>query len=403
MKNKVSIKKTVFYFAVVAALSLLLSGFCFAANVTKPAVSKISVTQKTTTSVTLKWTVDGKASGYKLFRYNPKTKKYYQLKNLRAKTYTVTNLTPGEYYVFTVRPYYTANKKTVNGKAKSKTAYTALDPVQKITQKTTEPYSHRLSWTKVRGADSYEIRYYKKEAGKYVSLGVSFKNNCNMTKLNPASVYKYKIRAVSVTSNGKCVYSKFSKPFTAVTGVPNVKGLKATSVTLTGYKLEWNAVQNAQGYYLYRFSSETGDYERIAILNTTEYTVTEKDTAERDTYRVCAYATVNGKRVFGEMSEYGASTRPKEVTLYKGEDALRNNQVKLEWDACEKADGYLIYVSSDPNSGFSLAKEVSDVGTTGTLVTGLDNTVMYFKIKSFVLAGGNYVVSKESNTVRILV
>ncbi len=404
MKKRVTIKRTVFYLAAVAALSAVLSVFCFAAKITAPKITGITVSKRTPTSVTLQWTVDSKASGYRVYRYNTKTKKYIQLKNLRAKTYTVTNLTPGEYYVFTVRPYYTANKTTVNGKAKSKTAYTTLDSVQKITQKTTEPYSHRLSWSRVRGADAYEIRYYKKETGKYVSLGGTEKNTCNLTRLVPASVYKYKIRAVSVTSNGKCIYSKFSKAFTAVTSVPKVSGFKSASVTTDSYKLVWNAVQNAQGYYLYRFSNETGDFERVAILNTTEYAFSEKDVAERDSYRICAYATVNGKRMYGEMTDtLDVSTRPESTMLYKGEDALRNGKVKLEWDECEKCDGYLIYVSNDPDSGFSLAKEVSDSGTTSAVVSGLENTVLYFRIKSYVLTGGTYVVSKESNTVRVLV
>lgn len=404
MKKRITIKKTVFYFAAVAVLALMLSAFCFAANVSKPAISKISIAKRESTSVTLEWDVSGKAAGYIVYRYNPKNKKFYQLKKLRAKTYTVTGLAPGEYYVFTVKPYYTQNRKTMNGKAKSKTAYTTLDAVEKITQKTTEPYSHRLSWTKVKGADMYEVCYYKKEAGKYVSLGGSEKNTCNLTRLNPASVYKYKIRALSVTSNGKCIYSKFSKPFVATTGVPAVKGFKTSSETLTGYKLEWNAEQTAQGYYLYRFSDETGDYERIAILNATDYTVTGKESAERDSYKICAYATVNGKRVFGEMSAVlGASTRPESITLYKGDDLPKNNRVKLEWDSCEKADGYFIYASNDPESGFTLLKDISDCATTEAVIGGLENTVLYFRIKSYVSVNGSCIVSKESNTVRVFV
>ncbi len=405
MKHRVSFKKTVFYIAVVAALSAVLSAFCFAANVSAPQISQLVVKNKTSSTVTLEWKVSGKASGYRVYRYIPATKKYVRLKNLKAKTFTVTDLVPGEYYVFSVRPYVVANNKVFNGKVKSKTAYTNLDRVQKIVQNTTEPYSHRLSWSKVRGSEYYEIWYYKKESGKYVRLGGgSQKNTCNLTKLNPASVYKYKIRAVSITSNGKFVFSKFSNAFSAVTGVPPVKGFKATAQTTESYKLTWNAVQNAQGYCLYRFSNETGDYERIAILNSTEYAVSGKKSAERNSYKICAYSNVNGKRIFGEMSSVlDTSTRPESVNLYKGEDAYRNNKVKLEWDKCPNADGYFIYVSKNPDSGFSLVKDVSDCEITETVVKDLENTVLYFRIKSYILAGDNCVLSKESETVRILV
>ena len=404
MKKQLSLKKTVLYILFVAALCALFSVFTLAAKPSVPEVTGIKITGKTSTAVSLEWTVKGKASGYRIYRYNPETKKYKQLKNQKSRKYTVKSLTPGEYYVFAVRPYVVSGKNTLNGSYKKKTAYTPLDPVTKITQKTTEPTSHRLSWTKVRGADYYEIWYYKKEKGGFVRLsGGSLKNSCNMTRLNPASVYKYKVRAVSIASNGKFIYSKLSGAFTAVTSVPKVEFFKASAVTTEGYKLTWKAIPNVQAYYLYRFDNTTGEYDLITACNKPEYTVNGKESAERDSYCVKAYAVVNGKKMYGDMSDIlDASTKPESVSLYKGEgDLIGNKKVILEWDECEKADGYFIYMSKDPDSGFTLKKEITSPQTLSAVIERLENrTPYYFRIKSYVTVNNEYVLSESSNTVR---
>lgn len=404
MKKTYSIKKTVIYVSLIAALCALFSAFTFAAGVSAPKVNGIKITAKTTTSVTLEWTVKGKASGYRIYRYYPETKKYKQLKNQKGRKCTVKSLTPGDYYVFAVRPYVKGAKKTMNGSYKKKTAYTPLGQITKITQKTTEPTSHRLSWTKVRGADYYEIWYYKNGEGRFVRLsGGSANNSCNMTKLNPASVYKYKIRAVSVTSNGKFIYSKLSKAFTAITSVPGVQGLKAVNVSTSGYKLTWSAIPNAQAYYLYRFDSNTGEYDLITACNKPEYTVSGKESAQQDSYCVKAYAVVNGKKMYGDMSDaFDVSTKPESVGLYKGEgDLPGNKKVVLEWDECEKADGYFIYMSKDPDSGFTLKKEITNSQTLSAVIERLENrTPYYFRIKSYVIVNDGYVLSDSSNTIR---
>ncbi len=401
MTKKKALKKTLLYFFSVFALTFTLCTFCFAAKTTAPKITKISVSKKTSTSITLTWTVEGKAAGYRVYRYNTKTQKYTQLKNLRKTTFTVTDLVPGEYYVFAVRPYYNNDGKVTNAKIKNKTAYTSLDTVTKISQKTAEPNSHRLSWSKVRGADLYEIWYYKKETGRYVSLGGTDKRTCNMTHLEPASVYKYKIRAISVTENGKMIYSKLSKAFAATTGVAAVTGFKAANITTESYELRWNAVQNAQAYFLYRFNDETGDYDQLAVLNTTQYSVSDKESAERDSYRIRAYAVVDSKKVYSEMSEVlNASTKPEAVSLYKADDFPRNGKVVLEWDTFDKADGYLIYVSKKPDSGFSLAKDVSGAQSDSAVIEGLENKVTYyFKIKTYVSVSGEYVCSEGTDVV----
>lgn len=397
-----SFKKAALFLSAVMTLFFVMAFSGFAAKVTPPQVTALTVTEKATDFVSVEWKTKGKVTGYRIYSYNTETKKYTRLRTQKKAQYTVKKLTPGESYVIAVRPYLEQDGKSYKGSYFKKTVYTALDRVTGIKQNTTEATRHKLSWKKVSGADGYELRFYDEGTSKYVSIGTVKNNSCTLSKLKSASVYKYKIRAFSTASNGKKIYSKFSSAFSAVTGAPDVTGFNQTATSESGYKLTWKAAQNAQGYYLYRYSNETGDYERIAILNKTYYKVSKKESAERDTYQLQAYATVKGKRVFGKLSTLEAATRPQNTEIMPESELIRNGKATILWEEVENADGYFVYVSSKPNSGFVLKKEISRSDITEVTLSGLgNNDVFYFKVKAYVDVGDSYVSSDYSNTVKV--
>lgn len=403
MKEKRVFKRFALLLVLLLAFCALFSFAGAAAKITAPQVTSLTVAEKTTSSVTIEWKTKGKVTGYRIYSYNTKTKKYTRLRTQKSASYTCKKLTPGESYVLAVRPYYEKSGKSYKGGYFKKTVYTTLDAVTGIKQRTTEANRHKLSWNKVKGADGYEIRFYDENAAKYVTVGTVKNSVCTLSRLKSASVYKYKIRAVSTASNGKKIYSKFSPAFTAVTGAPDVTGFKQTETGESGYKLTWDAAENAQGYYLYCYSEETGDYERLAILNRTSYKITGKQSAQRDTYKIQSYAAVNGKRVFGKAVLLEAAAKPKKTELQLDYEILYNGKAKLSWDEVENADGYFIYVSSKPNSGFSLKKEISRSDLTSATMTGLGKSkTLYFKIRAYVEVGDSYIMSDYSSTVSAL-
>ena len=66
MKKQLSLKKTVLYILFVAAFFAVFSVFTLAAKTSAPEVTGIKITGKTSTAVSLEWTVKGKASGYRI-------------------------------------------------------------------------------------------------------------------------------------------------------------------------------------------------------------------------------------------------------------------------------------------------------------------------------------------------
>lgn len=83
--------------------------------------------------VTLKWASQKNASGYTVYMYNSKTKKYEAKKSLTSTTYTVTGLKNGTSYKFAVEAYKTAsNKKRYAGAKSSAVSCTPVNNTKKV-------------------------------------------------------------------------------------------------------------------------------------------------------------------------------------------------------------------------------------------------------------------------------
>lgn len=85
----------------------------------------------TNSAVTLTWNKVEGAKGYRVFKYNPKTKKYDAVKTTSALSYQITGLQASTKYYFRVRAYYKVNGNTVWYPYSDKYAVTTLSKTVK--------------------------------------------------------------------------------------------------------------------------------------------------------------------------------------------------------------------------------------------------------------------------------
>lgn len=209
----------------------------------------------------------------------------------------------------------------------------------KLTAKSYSYSKIKLSWDKVDGASGYQIYRATKKSGKYARIATvsAEKPEYINTKLTCGKTYYYKLRAYQ-EKNGKKVYSKYSKNISCYAKPSKVKNVnvKFTVGGVCTYDLDWDKVSGASGYQLqYKpASGEWSNYEREYndFMKRWENTYPDEYKGSKylynvkyikygtkaywalgyseDSYsfRVRAYKTVNGKKVFGLYSE--------PVTLY---------------------------------------------------------------------------------------
>ncbi len=157
----------------------------------------------------------------------------------------------------------------------------------------------QIKWNKIAGVTGYQIYRAAGKNSAYKKIktvkGTSYKD----TGLTAGTTYYYKVRAYK----GSTVYS-FSS---AVSRAPRPKtpsiSTKAGKRKIT---VQWKQVSGASGYRIYRATKKSGKYKAIKTVKskTRKYTNKRLKKGRRYYYKVRAYKTVKGKKVYSSYSSY---------------------------------------------------------------------------------------------------
>lgn len=174
-----------------------------------------------TSSVKLSWKKTKRATGYRLYKYNTKTKKWEKIKTTSKISYTVKNLKAGTTYKFRVRSYTKNGKKTTWGKYYETVKVTTKPAkVKKLTTNFVTVNSVGLSWKKVTGATGYRVYKYNTKTKKWVKIKTTKSTSYTVNKLKSGSTYKFRVKAYKKL-NGKTYWGSASETLTVKVAKPN--------------------------------------------------------------------------------------------------------------------------------------------------------------------------------------
>ena len=392
------------------------------------------VTGTTSGSVTLSWSPVALASGYRLYLSTDGT-----TWNVTDKvdltdsevSYTWTGLNPSTKYYFRIFAYVTLNinpletKEMVSNGSQIVNAYTnPTTPADLVV----EPLDFKhlsLTWDDMgETVDGYEI--YRSTDNKTYTLINTIGNFpvYDDVALTCGTKYYYKVRAYVITADNTKIYSLFSnvdsgKPVPHAPENVEAMGLDGTSI-----KISWEGedgpedpINGASGYVIYQRVKGEDAFEVAAVVeggSVMSYILTDMTPGVEMEFRVCAYRTVNGKRVEGDFSPVvGAIAKPLapanvKVTL------VNEKSLKVSWDASKGATGYDLYmyvdekIVSEPKGVEAVAKSgvpleamtfVISTAETSYTVSGLIPGYTYeFRVVPFVDVDGFAVTGPASAT-----
>ncbi len=177
----------------------------------KPRVTSEITAKQTTTTITLSWAKVTGADGYRVYKYNTKTKKYEKLKSIKGTSLKISKLKAGTTYKYKVRAY-TKDDGTIWGDY-SKVFETATKcKTPSIKKLTTTKGKASFTWSNVSGETGYQVYYSTKKDSGFKKLA-SYKANVvkgSKKKLKSGKKYYFKVRAYKKTDSGT-VYSSWSK------------------------------------------------------------------------------------------------------------------------------------------------------------------------------------------------
>ncbi len=250
-------------------------------------IAKRSVAQCTVSKVSDK-TYNGKEQKPKVtVKYNGQTLK----ENTDYSMTYMNNILPGKATVIISGKGNMIGTKVLNFNIKMP----AISGVKASTYSTTKV---KVSWTKQSLATGYKI--YNNKNKLIATVKGSSKTSYTISGLKAGTTYNYKVRFY-VVKNGRTCYSGFSKTMKVSTkpATPKItlKSKKAKQATIS-----WKKVTGASGYQIYRSTKKNSGYKKIASTTKLTYTNTKLTSKKRYYYKVRAYRTVNGVKIYSSYS-----------------------------------------------------------------------------------------------------
>ncbi len=183
---------------------------------TKPGkVTAVKASSVKTASFNLSWEKTKATSRYYVYQYNSKKKKYVKVAELKAPGYKVTGLKAGTTYKFKIKTVKLSEGKAICTNTSEVFSFTTKPAkVTSVKASSVKKTSLTLSWSKVTGAEKYQIYKYDTEKKKYVRVStVDGKTKYKVKNLKAGTSYKFKVRALK-TLNGKNYYGGYSSVYT---------------------------------------------------------------------------------------------------------------------------------------------------------------------------------------------
>ena len=325
-----------------------------------------------------------------------------QLNRTDMNSYWHNGVTPGVNYYYAIQSYAltdyglrTSDYSEVVG------CYTRLAAPHDLVVFGNDASSFTLTWAAGdNNADSYEIFSATSQNGTYTKVGET--TGLQYTTPNQfafGTVYYFKVRA-KLTTGSVITYSDYSEVVAASPTLAAPTNVKVTIKSSTSVLVSWDAVKDADGYYVYMSTTSDGTATRVATTNASTLTATISKLTVGQTYyfRVAAYHTWRRTQYEGARSSEVSTITSLLAPVANGE-TLSKSSVRLTWTAVSGATSYRIYWrpygTTDP-----LTLLADGVTRTNYTVTDLPTNVWYvFEIVPCTTLGGNVVEGVHSNSV----
>lgn len=347
-------------------------------------------------SIKLTWTQVTGATGYNLYRYDAKAKKYTLLKTFMRGTdvsYIDTSLTCGTTYQYKLT---TLRNSAESDFSVAVSATPTLEKPSNVKAARSGYASVKLTWGQVDGADGYKIYRYSSSKKTYTLIKtiesgstLSYKN----TGLTTGTTYQYKVKAYRGAAD-----SEYSAVVSAKPTLSKPTGLKAARSGYSSIKLTWNKVSGAKGYKIYRYHASKEKYVLIKTIesgSTLSYKNTGLATGTTYKYKIKAYRGSSD-------SEYSAvvSAKPtlSKVTNFKVKAGTK--KATLSWTKVSGANGYVIYRATSKNGTYKAIKTIKSGSTVSYVNKSLTKgKTYYYKIRAYRTVNGKKVYSSYTGPV----
>ena len=193
---------------------------------------------------------------------------------------------------------------------RSSSEYVYVEPMkEEITVLPNQSKSLRINWKEDPGVSGYRIYRASEKDGSYKSIK-TITDDAQTSYVDGGKtlgkVYYYKVRSFVDDADGKRSYSPYSDIVSCKVklGTPSITSITAS--TTTKAVIKWKKTTDADGYMIYRSKSYDSGYKKVKTIedgSTTSYTLGGQVNGECYYYKIRAYKTVNGEKLYSNYCD----------------------------------------------------------------------------------------------------
>jgi fibronectin type 3 domain-containing protein len=255
----------------------------------------------------------------------------------------------------------------------------------------------QIIWSSVSNADGYHIYKSKTSTGDFEEIGASTTRSYIDADLTPYTTHFYKVSAYN--KHGESALSDYVSA--TATLIPAPTNVRVTEVKSSSINIEWDSVQNATGYKVYRTTSETDEFTLVNTLATsTDWTNFGLDVETTYYYRVKAYNS-SSESDFSNIVSATTSMAVPAVPSNVNAVAESTSSITVSWDSVPNAEGYKVYRSKNTYGTYTLIETTEETSFTDTALE--ENTIYYYKITAYNAGGESTQSSYDFAKTRLAI
>lgn len=346
--------------------------------------------------IIVSWESQKGARTYEVYRATSKTGSFSKIKTTTSTSFTDTSSAAGKTYYYKVR--------ALGSISAANSAYSeAASGICKlsrpsVTLKNSDSSGQVvLSWSKVTGAQSYEVYRADSKNGDYVYLKSTESTKTIDSAGELGVTYYYKVRAIAEKAAANSALSSADS---------GMRKLECPVITLTNdpstgkIVISWEGIEDARMYDIYRATSKNGDYKLVKTSYFTQITDTSAGAGKTYYYKV--RSACDNKDVTSAFSGVESAV----CKLARAKVTVSNNEstgkITVSWGAVKKVRAYSVYRAASADGEFKLVKTTSATSYTDTSSTA--GKTYYYKVRALAdSSAANAAYSKvESGTGKLV-
>jgi len=255
----------------------------------------------------------------------------------------------------------------------------ALIPPSNINATPTSISTIELTWNEVINATSYNIYRSLIENGTYTLIGNTTETTYVDTNLNQNTTYYYKLEAINAEEPVGILSEAVNATTDAIEAPDN---LVVNTITPTTISFNWDPVEQAEGYNIYRSTNPNGPFTLINSQTTTSYIDTNLMPNTTYYYKVASLLD----NIEGESSAPLSVTTNQEPTptptITLNAQAINCNTIYLSWTPLTNATTYLVFRSINQNTTFTFIGATSNTFFQDNNLNS--NTTYYYQVIPYI-------------------